>query len=281
MNGTEVRVLRRKAEMQSGKEGSTKNLLSEALFEENPWYQEMMPGYRELEPSKLQREIHSGCEFTSVCINTTIYLHWLVSQCLEAGIILRRASISHVKEAAMLHHSGKQADLVINCSGLLASRLGGVMDTSVIPGRGQIVLVRNSAKGLMTVTSGTNDGDEELLYIMERAGGGGTILGGTYQKGNWDPVPDPNIATRIMKRAVDFYPELTDGKGVEGLDVVRHGVGFRPIRQGGVRLEGETINGLKVVHNYGHAGWGYQGSYGCAERVVQLANESLSLKPKL
>jgi D-amino-acid oxidase len=34
-----------------------------------------------------------------------------------------------------------------------------------------------------------------------------------------------------------------------------------------------VIDGTWVVHNYGHAGWGYQGSYGCAERVVELVDE--------
>ena len=236
-----------------------------------------MPDFRELGPSDIERDgIHSGCEFTSVCINPAVYLQWLVGQCLAAGAVLRRANMSHISQAAELHHSGGKADLVVNCSGLLACKLGGVMDSTVAPGRGQTILVRNSAKGLMTCTSGTEDGNEELLYVMERAGGGGTIIGGTYQKGNWDRVPDLNIAKRIMKRAADFLPELTDGKGVEGLDIIRHGVGLRPIREGGVRLEAENMDGLSVVHNYGHAGWGYQGSYGCAERVVELVNETLS-----
>ena len=68
--------------------------------------------------------------------------------------------------------------------------------------------------------------------------------------------------------------------GQGGLDVVRHGVGLRPAREGGVRLESERVDGVWVVHNYGHAGWGYQGSYGCAERVVELVDEILG-RPRL
>jgi D-amino-acid oxidase len=60
------------------------------------------------------------------------------------------------------------------------------------------------------------------------------------------------------------------------LDIIRHGVGLRPARNGGVRIEREVIGGLEVVHNYGHAGWGYQGSYGCAERVVELVREAVA-----
>lgn len=154
------------------------------------------------------------------------------------------------------------------------------MDKSVIPARGQIVVVRNDP-GVMLTISGTDDGDDEVCYIMQRAAGGGTILGGTYQKGNWESQPDPNQALRIMKRAVEICPALTGGKGVEALSVIRHGVGLRPLREGGVRLETEKVGENWVVHNYGHGGWGYQGSYGCADGVVELVDEALAPKAKL
>jgi hypothetical protein len=60
----------------------------------------------------------------------------------------------------------------VNCCGLGASTLGGVQDSHMIPIRGQTVLVRNSTSGLMVECSGTDDtGDDELVYIMERAAG--------------------------------------------------------------------------------------------------------------
>lgn len=80
-----------------------------------------------------------------------------------------------------VHHSGVVADLIVNCTGLSASKLGGVEDQSVVPARGQIVVVRNVAPAMFAV-SGTDDGSDEACYIMSRAAGGGTILGGCYQK---------------------------------------------------------------------------------------------------
>jgi D-amino-acid oxidase len=62
---------------------------------------------------------------------------------------------------------------VINCTGLLASKLGGVEDKNVVPARGQTVLVRNDP-GFMGCVSGTDDGvggDDELVYFMKRAAG--------------------------------------------------------------------------------------------------------------
>jgi hypothetical protein len=63
---------------------------------------------------------------------------------------------------------------------------------------------------------------------------------------------DPNLAHRIATKCVELAPELTDGKGVEGLDIVRHNVGLRPSRHGGPRLEAEVMSEIGlVVHNYG------------------------------
>lgn len=172
-----------------------------------------------------------------------------------------------------MSHTGSPASIVINATGLGSLKLGGVDDTTLTPARGQIVLVRNEGPVMLGV-SGTDDGSTEDLYVMQRAGGGGTILGGTYDIGNWNANPDPNIALRIMKRVVNIFPSIACGKGIEGLDVIRHGVGLRPLRKDGVRIETEKLDDSTwLVHNYGHAGWGYQASYGCAERVVELVEE--------
>jgi D-amino-acid oxidase len=136
------------------------------------------------------------------------------------------------------------------------------MDSTVYPGRGQIVLVRNEP-GAMHTTSGTDDGDEEALYIMQRAAGGGTILGGCLQHGRWESQPDPNLAQRIMQRAVDICPSLAPKTGaVTELSVIRHGVGLRPMRK----------------HNYGHAGYGYQSGWGSAWEAEKLVLDILAQK---
>jgi D-amino-acid oxidase len=228
----------------------------------DPWFKDVVPDFRILPKKQLPPGSDSGTAFTSVCINTAIYLPYLVSQCLKNGVVLKREILAHISDAAVLHHSGATAEVIINCTGLLASRLGGVMDQDVIPVRGQIVIVRNDP-GIMLSTSGTDDGDDELCYIMKRA------------------QPDPNQALRIMKRAVKVCPALTGGKGIEALSVIRHAVGLRPLRLSGVRIAKEKIGTTWVIHNYGHGGWGYQGSYGCAEGAVALVEEVLALKSKL
>lgn len=102
------------------------------------------------------------------------------------------------------------------------------------------------------------------------------MLGGSYQKDNWESQPDQGMALRIMKRCVDLCPALTTGKGIEALSIIRHGVGLRPARSGGIRVDRERIAGYQVVHNYGHGGAGYQASYGSAKAAVKLVHEALA-----
>jgi D-amino-acid oxidase len=84
--------------------------------------------------------------------------------------VFKRGTVNHVTEAANFHHTGKPADLVVNCTGLSSYKLGGVSDKNVYPGRGQIVLVAQEAD-TMTTISGTDDGPDEATYTMTRAVG--------------------------------------------------------------------------------------------------------------
>lgn len=227
-----------------------------------------------------------GTSFTSVCFNTAIYLPWLAGQSLKNGAVIKRAVVKHISEAADLHHSGKRAEVVVNACGLGALHMGGVEDKKMYPARGQVVLVRNT-NNFMYGSSGTDDGLDEATYIMHRAAGGGCILGGCLQANNWESQPDPNLAIRIMKRTLAAAPDMVPkGKGIEGFDIIRHAVGLRPMRDGGIRTEKEKVKApdggsFTVVHSYGHGGYGYQTSYGCAQHVKQLVEESTQQRAKL
>ena len=233
-----------------------------------------------MRPDELPEGFDGGSAFTSVCINTALYLPWLASQCLRHGVRLRRGIATHIRDAAHLHdraHAGPAA-VVVNCTGLAARTLGGVADATVYPARGQVVVVRNALDG-MDSTSGTDDGSHEACYIMQRAAGGGLVLGGCLQPHNEDPRPDLDLAARIMARCLRLRPDMAaPGAGIEGLDVVRHGVGLRPMREAGIRVEAEVVEGVDVVHNYGHGGYGYQTSYGSAMSAVRLVRELLRKK---
>ena len=234
-----------------------------------------------MDPKSLPADIDSGTEFTSVCLNTPIYLAYLVSRLLATGrVVFKRATFKHILDATRVHHTGKAADIIVNCTGLSARNLGGVMDEAMIPARGQTVLVRQTCDWMGSV-SGTDDGDDECVYLMTRAAGGGTIIGGCYQKGNYSGHVDHNLASRMVKRVLDICPELAGGQGVEALDIVQHNVGLRPVRLTGTRIEREKMGvsggtSVQVIHNYGHGSFGYQSSYGCAKVAAALVQEAAS-----
>lgn len=95
-------------------------------------------------------------------------------------------------------------------------------------------------------------------------------MGGTYEPGNASTAIDEDTSTRIIARCLDRIGDLTLDVQSKGLQIVSHGVGLRPSRKGGPRVETEIIGVTFVVHNYGHSGIGYLLSYGCAQEVVQL-----------
>ncbi|KAK9476884.1 hypothetical protein V1514DRAFT_310452 [Lipomyces japonicus] len=244
------------------------NALLGDIIKPRPWFADVVDNFQQIEKSELPDGMALGTRFDSFCLNVQIYLPWLQSQGIAAGIKFNTVSIGHINEAFALHASGLPAELVVNCTGLFASKLGGVEDKDLYPARGQTVLVRNTVSHMYTV-SGSDDGSDEITYIMSRPGGG-TILGGSYQAGNWSGIVDPNLAQRIISRCTALCPELVQNGPV---DIIRHGVGLRPSRRGGPRVEFETIDGVgKVVHNYGAGGAGYQSSYGMADAVVKLVD---------
>lgn len=126
--------------------------------------------FRSLTPGELPAGVTIGNEFVSLQINTALYLPYLVGQCRKHGVVLKRGILNHVIEAKKEHHSGKIADIVVNCTGLSSYSIGGVSDKTMSPARGQVVLVRNDP-GLMVMGSASDAAEDELLYIMTRASG--------------------------------------------------------------------------------------------------------------
>jgi glycine/D-amino acid oxidase-like deaminating enzyme len=139
--------------------------------------------FRLLPKEELAPGIDNASEFTSVCINTAVYLPWLVSQCRKNGAVFKRAVFKHIAEAADVHHSGQKADVIVNCTGISSRKLGGVEDAKVHPARGQIVVVRNDP-GYMSTTSGTDDGEDEVVYTMTRAAGRRHSIHSPVRKGD-------------------------------------------------------------------------------------------------
>ena len=85
---------------------------------------------------------------------------------------------------------------------------------------------------------------------------------------------DLGLAEDIKRRCCELCPEL--GR-VEDLKVIRHGLGLRPSRKGGARVERQLMDGRTVVHNYGSGGAGYQSSWGMAKEAIDILLETSTL----
>ena len=210
---------------------------------ETPWWVPAVPDWKRLDFTP--PPYRDGWTFTTPIIEMPRYLDWLRRR-FEAG----GGTISRMALAGLPDH----ADLVVNCSGLGARLLGG--DDEVEPVRGQVL--RLGQVGL-TRWLLAEDGP---TYVVPRSRD--IVVGGSEERGAWDRRPDPELAERILARAVALVPELADA------EVLGHRVGLRPVRPT-VRLEPEKLpTGHKVIHCYGHGGSGVTISWGCADEVLSL-----------
>ncbi|PSN66642.1 FAD dependent oxidoreductase [Corynespora cassiicola Philippines] len=242
------------------------------------WYDELVGGMRELTRGELPEGAVFGLEFPSTFrINTGIYLLWLQHQVLTHRITQIRR---HYPSLTSLLSDFPQTTALVNCSALGSLTLSDVHDQNLYPCRGQTVLVAEPKVPLQRMYFRSPARvNPKTNYVFPRALGGGVVLGGSRQDGDWRAEPDMQLAEEIVEECCRLAPEL--GKPEE-LQIISHNVGLRPSRKGGPRIELERwANGVPVVHNYGHAGAGYQASWGVAKRVVELVQKALEQKSRL
>ncbi|RLV85237.1 hypothetical protein JA9_000658 [Meyerozyma sp. JA9] len=246
-----------------------------------PWFKSVVNNYRELDASELPEGAAWGYSFGGLVISVQIYLQYLIGECLREGIVIKRTKeLKSVQEARKLHSSGKNADTVINCAGILVSRLGGFKDPSKsFPVLGQVLVTRNSLENIEVFQRVDPDYPNEIPYIFPRKEGG-SIIGGCFRKevGPGPVVEDKELTKRLIERATKLVPQLTDTSYKNNpphIDVVRVQVGLRPFREGGIRIEQDSEHEW-LIHSYGAGAGGYQGSYGFSHKVVQLLSSRIN-----
>jgi D-amino-acid oxidase len=280
-----------------GKEGPD----TEGLDGRGLWWRDVVMDFEVLDLKKedcVPEGAVMGVKHRTICLNVPKHLRYLIYKVREAGVNVIRSEVdvSHcldgvVKDAKRIvmksNLAVKEGDFLalINCTGLEARRF--VEDgeaAKLYPIRGQTIIVKGEATMDRTYDDSPQPSsmDDELTYVIPRPGSGTTILGGCKQKGNWDSKVDEALNERIMERIKKwgFAEELRRTDGQRDFDVVSSQVGLRPGRKGGPRVEIEgkkKVDGVWVVHSYGHAGAGYQNSGGCSEKVAKLVGELTGL----
>ncbi|CZT14890.1 uncharacterized protein RCC_12004 [Ramularia collo-cygni] len=260
---------------------------------EDLWWASHVKDYRELStsqdpvlslnknhPAHAPKILHAATS-RAFSINVPQYLLYLQERARAAGVVIFQSKLPSDggMEKALATAEGiskvlgrGKVDCFVNATGLGALRL--CNDNNLYPVRGQTVLVKGEAKATRTRYHGGKIGEGSTSYCIVRPGSGTTILGGTKEKGNWSPSPDPKSTETILQRCSWMVPELLTAED-GGFEVLSVQCGLRPGRTGGPRVERELIGGRNVVHAYGHAGGGYQNSIGSAKDVLKLVNESV------
>ncbi|KAJ7442514.1 D-amino-acid oxidase [Mycena galericulata] len=259
----------------------------------NPEVLQAMPDHKALPSSTLPPDVAEGISFTTLTIDSPVYLNYLLSRFLASGGSIVRGTVQHIAQVveggAGIFNGRKCLSppaAVIVCVGLGARTLGGVEDKDMYPIRGQTVLLRapwvrfgrasSSKSGLWT-------------YIIPRRSGD-VIVGGIKVENDWYPIPRPETTSDILTRGLALCPELAPPEirsqrepALEDLEpiIIETGCGLRPARKGGIRLEVEWVdvrdqNKIPVVFNYGHGGYGYQSSWGSANLALELLEKALA-----
>jgi len=236
------------------------------------WYEKLVGGLRPIPDAELPAGAKFGFELSTFVINVQSYLPWLYVTALKAGVDVRRAFYDDIRKVFQAFPSAKA---FFNCTGIGSYNLKGVEDHKLYPTLGQVMLVESPSTPIEQMYfRSPKRTHSDISHVFPRGRYGGVIIGGCRRDGVWEAEPDMEFAEDIKRRACALCPGL--GKPEE-LKVIKHGVGLRPSRKGGARLEKEKIDGSLVIHNYGAGGAGYQSSWGMAKEAVDLLSNGARL----
>ena len=192
-------------------------------------------------------------------MDTTIYLDHLAKRFFDAG-----GEIHGDVKFEKLEDVSPAFDLVINCAGIGAREL--VQDIDLEPHRGQVAIVPK----IDNLSCAIVCDDPPLMYAIPRAND--CVFGGTNEVSDNLDV-DPKSTSRIVA-------ECSRVLKIANPKILAERIGLRPFRKSGVCLERDCLpDGRTVIHNYAHGGCGFTLSWGCAQKVFELAEELPGQRP--
>lgn len=220
----------------------------------DPWWKDIVRQFRRPSETELPDGYHDGYFVEVPLIETPIYMQYLLTKFKQLGGKIKQKNVLGISELFEKSH------LIVNCAGLGAKEL--VKDGKLFPIRGQIVRVK--ASGLKHSIA-DEVGTLSLSYIIPRSND--CVLGGTAEENNWDLQIDTETTNEIIRKCKLLNPAL------DNIEILETLVGLRPGREE-IRLEIEqTSEQAAIIHNYGHGGAGFTLSWGCADEVVELAED--------
>ncbi|WP_460363051.1 FAD-dependent oxidoreductase [Actinocorallia lasiicapitis] len=212
-----------------------------------------LPRFHMVDNGELPTGYVRGWRYRVPIIDMPVHLEYLAGRLSALGVEIEilPQGVRDLTEVA----DGSAA--IVNCTGLRAGEL--VSDHELHPLWGQLVVLENP--GLTTgFFSDYPESDSPTYFICHKDT---VVLGGAVLSDRTDLAPDPEIGQSIIDRCAEVQPLLASARLIE------HRVGLRPARDS-VRLELTEVDGITVIHNYGHGGSGVTLSWGCAAEVAEL-----------
>ncbi|CAM9013373.1 unnamed protein product [Wickerhamomyces anomalus] len=211
-------------------------------------YYEGIQDMKEIPKNQLPKGVEFGAKYRTWVLNSPLYIQYLQRKLIfKYGVEFIRTELTSLKQVSQSFPN----IIIVNASGLGLQYNGGYDPKSYVI-RGQTLLVR-APEGhpyeKQTITHQSKDG--LWTFVIPRPLDGGLIVGGTKEI-------------------------FINGE----LDIKNINVGFRPAREGGIRIEIEKVGKQYIVHDYGFGGMGYELSRGSAEEVLKLV-ESIPTVAKL
>lgn len=221
----------------------------------NHLIEDLVPIYRSVEKDELKLcgdGWKYGSYFSTIKIGCDRYLPWAEKSFIENGGKIYERKIDSFASLR------SKFDLVFNCTGLGAKILCG--DHDLVSIRGQVIKAR--VPWLKMAFYGDYD-----TYIIPGLDGVAT-LGGVRQYDSYNMEVSKYDSASIFERCCELLPAL------KSAEIVGHKVGLRPHRVP-VRVEPEVVDGVRVVHCYGHGGYGVMCAPGTAMDAVQMGVDIL------
>lgn len=220
----------------------------------NHLIEDIVPIYRPVNDDELKLvsgDWKYGSYFSTLKVGSEKHLPWIEKKFKANG-----GKILHKKVDSFASLS--DYDLIFNCAGLGAKYL--CQDYDLVPIRGQVIKAR--APWLKAAFYGDYD-----TYVVPGLDGVAT-LGGVRQYDSYNLEVCKYDTASIMERCCGLLPAL------KAAEVVTVRVGLRPHRVP-TRVEAELVAGQKVVHCYGHGGYGVMCAPGTGMQAVQIGLDLL------
>lgn len=158
---------------------------------------ELQVDFRDFAPGEHVFSDGYARRFSTMMIEPSVYLPRLMEEFRISGGKVEVREFSSAAEVMALPET-----MIFNCSGLGAGKLFG--DPEIMPVKGQLTFLMPQPDVGYNLISGD-------YYMFPRTDG--ILLGGTFEKGNWDLTPDEVAKERIVNAQAQVFARMAKGLG--------------------------------------------------------------------